>query len=248
MRILFAALCLTGLLAGAARAGAPAGPADAAGGLPPADLRVEKAADTVILTDGTKLTGTILAAGQRAVIIIEQDQTTERVIPRSEVESFSYASRGSGEVKGYATGVHPDQGLPVIVGEGSGAPSTGSQKLPATTSPVPSPKPTPGPNPSPNPAPNPNPNKPGKDLSKLWTLLGTANADELKAAVNANPQWRGEIRKLMNGEVPAEGAEAVAKFKERMAKDPELKKLIVDWTNRQGRMPRNNPGGGNQGR
>jgi hypothetical protein len=243
MRVPTVALCLTVLLAAAARAAAPAGGADAAGGLPPADIRVEKAADTVILTDGTKLTGTILAAGQRAVIIIEQDQISERVIPRSEVESFSYASRGSGEVKGYATGVHPDEGLPVIVGEGSGAPggTSNTPKPPTANNPAPSPKPNPGPNPSPKSTPNPN--KPGKDLSKLWTLLGTANADELKAAVNANPEWRGEIRKIMNGEVPADGADAVAKFKDRLAKDPALQKLIVDWTNRQGRMPRQGGGG-----
>jgi hypothetical protein len=227
MRISFAAFCLTVLLSGASRAAVPA-TADPAGGLPPANLRVEKAADTVILTDGTKITGTILAAGLRAVIIIEKDQTAERVIKRSEIESFSYAAAGSGEVRGYTTGVRPEEGLPVIVGEGTPADSAATPQAPI--------KPK-GPAPAP---------KSGKDLSKLWSLLGgNASVDDIKAAIAANPQWQDEIRKLMAGEVPPEGADAVAKFKERMARDPELRKHL-DGPRKHGRLPGNGPGGNNK--
>jgi len=224
MRVFLTTLCLTGLLAAVARAAAPAG-GDVPGQLPPADLRVERAADSVILTDGTKVTGTILAAGLRAVIIIEKDQTSERVIKRSEIESFSYAASGSGEVKAYTTGVRPEEGLPVIVGEGSPA-----ESAPALQ-PAPKPK---GPAPAP---------KAGKDLSKLWALLGgKASLDDIKAAVAANPQWQDEIRKLMAGDVPPEAADAVAKFKERMARDPELRKNL-DGPRKRGKLPGNGPGG-----
>ena len=62
----------------APRTGPTGEPADGGG----ADVRVEKSQDTVILTDGTKIVGTIIAAGQRAVIIIEQGAKKERVIKR----------------------------------------------------------------------------------------------------------------------------------------------------------------------
>ena len=117
MRGILCVLVLAGFSA-AALAGAPAPGAGGPAAEPQPDLRVEKAEDTVILTDGTKLVGTILAAGLRAIIMIEKGQTTDRVVKRAEVESFTYASRGSGEVTGYKTGVPPEQGLPVIVGEG----------------------------------------------------------------------------------------------------------------------------------
>ncbi|HOX06235.1 MAG TPA: hypothetical protein PK280_07530 [Planctomycetota bacterium] len=257
-------LMLAGFLQAAALAAAPAGGGSSTGGVaggpPPSTLRVERAADTVILTDGTKLTGTILAAGQRSVIIIEQDQTSERIIPRSDVESFSYSSKGSGEVKGYTTGVRPDEGLPVITGEGSaaaGSPGTpggggtpanpSGNKPPAGGGAGNPPKAGGGAGPGANPG-GGGAAGGGRDRSKLWALLGgTASAAEIKAAVEANPQWRGEIRRLMSGEIPAEGADAVASFRARVAKDPELAKLLLEWTSRQGRTGGGAGGGKNGG-
>ncbi len=231
LAILLAAVGMAGIAA-PSLAAAPAG-GGTAGEPPPANLRVEKTADTVILTDGTKITGTILAAGLRAIIIIEQDQDYERVIKRSEIESFSYAATGSGEVKGYATGVRPDEGLPVIVGEGSAAAATAAG--PSTSQPARGGKPSPA-------------SGADKDLGKLWELLGSnASADDLKTAVEANPQWRREVSRLMAGNVPPEGAEAVGKIKARMAREPELRKLILDWAGRQGKLP-GNPQGGRKGR
>jgi len=218
MRSVLAALLMAGASV-AALAGAPA-PGPAAGSEPPpADLRVERAADTVILTDGTKIAGTIIAAGLRAVIIIEKDQTSERTIKRAEIESFAYGA-GSGEVKGYATGVRPEEGLPVIVGEGSGAVSAG----PAT--PAPAPKPSQGTKPAPK-----------KDLSKLWALLGgNSTPEQIRDAIAANPEWQDEIRKIMGGNVPPEGADAVNKFRDRLKKDPGLRKTPLDGGGRHGKL------------
>lgn len=232
MRSLFAAICLT-VAVGAARGAEPAGGAPGAAGASetaPADVRVEKASDTVILTDGTKLTGTILAAGQRAIIMIEKDQTAERIINRSEIESYTFSQKGSGEIKGYTLGVRPDEGLPVIVGEGSAAPGS----TPASTGPA---KPGPGGTPAKQPA--------GKDLSGLWTLLGgNASAADLKAAITANPDWQAEIGKLLRGNVPPEGADAVAKFRARLLKEPDLQKMLGELMGGGGRGGR---GGGNPG-
>ena len=215
MRSILAALLMAGFSA-AALAGAPAPGLTAGSEPPPADLRVERAADTVILTDGTKITGTIIAAGLRAVLIIEKDQTAERTIKRSEIESFAYGV-GSGEVKGYATGVRPEEGLPVIVGEGSGAVSA----APATK-------------PSPAPAAKP---APKKDLSKLWELLGgNSTPDQIRDAIAANPQWQDEIRKILGGNVPPEGAEAVNKFRNRLKREPGLRKTPLDGGGRQGKL------------
>ena len=220
-------------LAPLALAGQPPFGGPAAEKAPPPSLKVESCADSVILLDGTKLTGTIVAVGMKLLIMIEDGATAERSIARDEVESFRYG-KSQGSTTAYKTEVNPDIGLPVIVGEDDGtsaepAPKPGAKPAPAM---APRPKPAAGPA---QPA-----NSPAKaDLSKLWSLLGgNASADELKAALAANPQWRREIGRLLRGEVPAEGADVVAKFKERLAMDPELRKAVEELTKR------NRPQGG----
>jgi hypothetical protein len=213
MRCVACTLLLAGFSA-AALAGAPGG-AGGPAAEPQPDLRVEKAEDTVILTDGTKLVGTILAAGLRAVIMIESGQTTERAIKRAEIESFTYAARGSGEVVGYKTGVPPEQGIPVIVGEGvSDAPPA---EAPAPAKPPADPK--------------AKPPKPAADLSKLWELLGgNATPEQIAAALQANPQWAAEIGKILrSGQVPPDGTAAVNRFKGRLLQDPKMRKALDDF-------------------
>lgn len=187
-------------------------------------VTVEKAEDTVILTDGTKLVGSIVAVGTKLLIMIEKDATAERSIERSQVESYSYG-KCLGQTTSYKTTVEPDQGLPVISGECTGAEEGAG----------------PG---GPGPAPGPGKNQPGKtnpdnkakppdggrtaDLSKLWELLAAnPTAAQIKEAVAEHPAWRGRIREMLRtGQVPPEGAAAAAAFTARLEKEPELRKAL----------------------
>ena len=72
---------LTALVCLPALAGEPAkGGKDAKAGADKPAVTVQKAEDTVILTDGTKLIGSIVAVGSKLLIMIEKDATAPTIL------------------------------------------------------------------------------------------------------------------------------------------------------------------------
>ena len=180
------------------------------------DLQVEKARDVVILTDGTKVIGTIIAAGQKRIMIIEDGASTERVINRSDVESYR---RGPSERRtvGYRVEKDTFRGVLTLKEDDGTVPAGGGGAAPSRdTSPVS--KPGTGIKPD---AAKPEPAA-RVDLTPLWKMLeGKPSADDIAAAFIKNPGWAAQINRLVkSGRVPPEGARALEAVKARCSSDP----------------------------
>ncbi len=203
---------------GAARGGSRPGATPAGGAAaedpdaepPKPAVQVEKSKDVVILTDGTKIVGTIIAVGQKRLLIIEEKAKTDRAIDRSEVESFR---RGASERKTVSYDVNKDayKGVLVLAEQGEADPAAPGPE------PIPGPKVKPGPKPNPKPEPKPAPAK----LGELWKLLeGDPSAAQIGAAFKKNGDWKAQVTKLIKAKkLPAEGQRAFNKLKKRVLSD-----------------------------
>ena len=185
---------------------------------PEPDLRVETCEDVVILTDGTKIVGTIIAAGGRALVVIEKGATAERVIMRSDIERFGRGET-SGEIVGYQVGVNPDEGL-LVIDDGSGGTSTSTDPAPDPPAPVEPARPVPA------------------DIGELWKLLGgSASAAELAAAFKTHPDWGQAVVDMKDsGNLPVEGKMALLKFKTRLLGDVGLRDELAKLA-KEGKLP-----------
>jgi hypothetical protein len=168
----------------------------------------------VILTDGTKIVGTIIAVGQRRLLIIEKDADGERAIERANVESFRRGA-GEGRTVSYEVVKDTEKGVLVLSEAGEIDPTT-------TPSTGPAPAPTPKPKPAPKPKPKPKPKPSGAGLDKLWDLLeGNPSPEKIGSGFAGNPKWKSEIGKLIRQDkLPPRGRRAFVKLRARLRKDP----------------------------
>jgi hypothetical protein len=185
---------------------------------PEPGVAVERSRDVVILTDGTKITCTIIAAGGRRLLVLEEGANSERAIDRAKIESFR-RGEGSGNVELYVVETDVKRGLLVLRKNGTGTGASGSSTGGSSGN-------------SGGSAGRP------ADLGKLWKLLeGKKSAAELATQFKKNPQWNSEISRMVKaGKVPPRGLKAFGKIKKRIRSEKAFRNGLAELV-KQGKLP-----------
>jgi hypothetical protein len=204
-------------------------------------VTVEKSNDVVILTDGTKIVGTIIAVGQRRLIMIEEGAKKDRAIDRSDVESFR---RGASLRKSVGYRVEKDAYKGVLtLAEEDPADPTATTTVVKPSKPIirPAPTPKPGPKvPGPKPKPGPGPKPaPKVKLDRLWPLLegNKTTPRQISNAFARHPDWGAEVTRLIRSrKIPDEGKKAFVSFKKRVRTDKAFRDGLAEQV-RKGKLP-----------
>ncbi len=185
---------------------------------PEPGVAVERSRDVVILTDGTKITCTIIAAGGRRLLVLEEGANSERAIDRAKVESFR-RGEGSGNVELYVVETDVKRGILVLKKGGSGSGASGSSSGDTSGGAT---------------------GAAGRkrDLGKLWTLLeGKKSVADLAAQFKKNPQWNSDISRIVkSGKVPPRGLKAFGNLKKRIRSEKAFRNGLAELV-KQGKLP-----------